>query len=87
MVFIIQQSQNKDTTAIQLKLNELIACNERASNRLVDIEDLTDEELEKIKKFYIKLSELAQKESDVSASHSLSEAENVHAFKRSKTGR
>jgi low affinity Fe/Cu permease len=87
MVFIIQQSQNKDTTAIQLKLNELIACNERASNRLVDIEDLTDEELEKIKKFYIKLSRLAEKESDVSASHSLSEAENVHAFKRSKKGR
>ena len=87
MVFIIQQSQNKDTTAIQLKLNELIACNERASNRLVDIEDLTDEELEKIKKFYIKLSDLAAKERDVSTSHSLSEAENVHEFKRSKTGR
>ena len=87
MVFIIQQSQNKDTTAIQLKLNELIACNERASNRLVDIEDLTDEELEKIKKFYIKLSELAGKERDVNTSHSLSEAENVHEFKRSKTGR
>jgi low affinity Fe/Cu permease len=87
MVFIIQQSQNKDTMAIQLKLNELIACNERASNRLVDIEDLTDEELEKIKKFYIKLSELAEKEGDVSTTHSLSEAENVHAFKRSKTRR
>ena len=87
MVFIIQQSQNKDTTAIQLKLNELIACNERASNRLVDIEDLTEEELEKIKKFYIKLSDLAGQENDVSASHSLSEAENVHEFKRRKTGR
>jgi low affinity Fe/Cu permease len=87
MVFIIQQSQNKDTTAIQLKLNELIACNERASNRLVDIEDLTEEELEKIKKFYIKLSALAGQENDVSASHSLSEAENVHEFKRRKTGR
>lgn len=87
MVFIIQQSQNKETTAIQLKLNELIACNERASNRLVDIEDLTEEELEKIKKFYIKLSDLAEKEGDVSQSHSLSEAENVHEFKRRKTGR
>ena len=88
MVFIIQQSQNKDTIAIQLKLNELIACSEKASNRLIDIEDLTDEELDKIKKFYIKLAELAEKENDVSSSHSLNEAESVHAFKkRSKTGR
>lgn len=87
MVFIIQQSQNKDTVAIHLKLNELIASHERASNRLVDIEDLTEEELEKIKKFYIKLSDLAEKENDVNTSHSLSEAENVHEFKRRKTGR
>jgi low affinity Fe/Cu permease len=87
MVFIIQQSQNKDTVAIHLKLNELIASHERASNRLVDIEDLTEEELEKIKKFYIKLSDLAGEEDDVNTSHSLSEAENVHEFKRRKTGR
>jgi low affinity Fe/Cu permease len=88
MVFIIQQSQNKDTMAIQLKLNELIACSEKASNRLVDIEDLTDEELDKIKKFYIKLADLAEKENDVSSSHSLNEAENIHSSKkRSKTGR
>ncbi|HEX6430708.1 MAG TPA: low affinity iron permease family protein [Niastella sp.] len=87
MVFIIQQSQNKDTTAIQLKLNELIACNEKASNRLIDIEDLTEEELDKIKKFYIKLAKLAEKENNVSSTHSLSEAENIHEFKmRSKTG-
>jgi low affinity Fe/Cu permease len=87
MVFIIQQSQNKDTVAIHLKLNELIASHERASNRLVDIEDLTEEELEKIKKFYIKLSDLAEKENDVNTSHSLSEAENLHEFKRRKTGK
>ena len=59
MVFIIQQSQNKDTTAIQLKLNELIASNEKASNRLIDIEDLTEEEILVLKKFYVKLSEKA----------------------------
>ena len=82
MVFIIQQSQNKETTAIQLKLNELIACNERASNRLVDIEDLTEEELDRIKKFYIKLSDLAEKENDMSSSHSLNEAENLHLLKK-----
>jgi low affinity Fe/Cu permease len=87
MVFIIQQSQNKETTAIQLKLNELIACHERASNRLVDIEDLTEEELDRIKKFYIKISDLAEKENDVSSSHSLNEAENLHLLKKKyKTG-
>lgn len=75
MVFIIQQSQNRDTVAIQLKLNELIACNEHASNRLVDIEDLTEEELAVIKKFYIKLSRLAEKEGNVHTTHSIDEAQ------------
>src|SRR5690242_1889530 len=64
MVFIIQQSQNKDTMALQLKLNELIASTKGASNRLIDIEDLTEKELETIKKFYIKLSKLSQNEED-----------------------
>lgn len=41
MVFVIQQSQNKDAAAVHLKLNELIASAEAASNRLVDSEDLT----------------------------------------------
>ena len=81
MVFIIQQSQNRDTTAIQLKLNELIACNEKASNRLVDIEDLTEEELMLLKKFYVKLSDLAEKEEDLHSSHSLDEAKGYHEKK------
>jgi low affinity Fe/Cu permease len=82
MVFIIQQSQNKDTIALQLKLNELIACNEQASNRLIDIEDLTEEELEVLKKFYIKLSDLAEKEKDLYSSHSIDEADVYHRQKR-----
>lgn len=82
MVFVIQQSQNKDTLAIQLKLNELIASSEKASNRLVDIEDLTEEELDKLKRFYIKLSELAAKEDDTLASHSIDEAHEVHKAKQ-----
>lgn len=55
MVFLIQKAQNKDSKAIQIKLNELIAVHEKASNRLVDIEDLTEEELDEIHKFYEKL--------------------------------
>lgn len=82
MVFIIQQSQNKDTLAVQLKLNELIACHELASNRLIDIEDLTEDELMVLKKFYIKLSALAEKESDLYSSHSLDEATTFHARKK-----
>ena len=74
MVFIIQQSQNKDTTAIQLKLNELIACEERASNRLVSIEDLTDDELTVLKKFYSHLAFLSKDGKDLHSSHSLDEA-------------
>jgi low affinity Fe/Cu permease len=77
MVFVIQQSQNKDTIAIQLKLNELIASSDKASNRLIDIEDLTEDELIVLKKFYVKLSKLSAKENDLHASHSLDEAETI----------
>ena len=83
MVFIIQQSQNKDTLAVQLKLNELIACQESASNRLIDIEDLTEDELRVLKKFYIRLSELSQKEHDLHSSHSVDEAATFHKRKKS----
>lgn len=81
MVFVIQHSQNKETTAIQLKLNELIAANEKASNRLVNIEDLTEEELLVLKTFYKRLSELSAKEKDLFSSHSIDEAQDLHNFK------
>ena len=84
MVFIIQHSQNKDTTAIQLKLNELLASNNHASNRLVNVEDLTEEELLTLKKFYIKLSTLASEETDVFTSHSIDEAKIRHNIKHKK---
>src|SRR5688572_33394230 len=85
MVFVIQQSQNKDTIALQLKLNELIACQKNASNRLIDVEDLTEDELEVLKKFYIRLSNLAKKESQLYTTHSIDEATKVHAQKRSSS--
>ena len=84
MVFVIQQSQNKDTKALHLKLNELIACNQKASNRLIDIEDLTSDEIEALKKFYIKLSKLAASEKNIHASHSLDEAQANHIAKKRK---
>ena len=81
MVFVIQQSQNKDTLAIQLKLNELIASDAAANNRLVDIEDLSPEELAVLKQFYVKLAELAENDDDVHTSHSLDEADGRHQVK------
>src|SRR6476620_11579615 len=55
MVFLLQKSQNKDSLAIQLKLNELIAAHEFASNRLVDVENMTEDELRVIQKYYSRL--------------------------------
>lgn len=75
MVFIIQQSQNKETLSLQLKLNELIAAVKGASNRLISSEDLTGEELETLKKFYGELSKRAKNEMDIKATHSIEEAE------------
>lgn len=84
MVFIIQHSQNKDTVAIQLKLNELIAASSTASNRLIDIEDLSAEELETLKKFYVRLSELSKKDADIHQTHSIDEAHQIHKGKTKK---
>lgn len=81
MVFVIQQSQNRDTVAIQLKLNELIACNAKASNRLIEIEELTDDELEQLKTFYARLVDLAQADTDIHKSHSIDEAQKSHQEK------
>lgn len=84
MVFLIQKSQNKDSKAIQLKLNELIAANTLASNRMVDIEDLTEAELDQLHKFYAKLAILAKQETDVHCSHSIDVAEELHDQKVEK---
>ncbi|MEJ0055946.1 MAG: low affinity iron permease family protein [Bacteroidota bacterium] len=75
MVFIIQQSQNKDTVAIHLKLNELIACNEKANNKLVDVEDLSDQELRVLKQFYVELARVSKRNNDLHSTHSLDEAQ------------
>jgi low affinity Fe/Cu permease len=85
MVFLIQKAQNKDSLAIQLKLNELVASSEYASNRLVDIEDMTESEMEVVKKYYQKLSDLSQKENSLHITHSIDEAEDNHKMKNAKT--
>ena len=61
MVFVIQHAQNKDMRAVQLKLNEIIAAVEGASNRLIDVEDLSDRELEHLYSRFQTLAQEAQK--------------------------
>lgn len=85
MVFLIQKTQNKDSKAIQLKLNELIAASRHASNRMVDIEDLTESELDVLHKYYEKLADISEKEEDIHKSHSIDAAEDLNKIKsRSK---
>ncbi|SNR45928.1 low affinity iron permease family protein [Flavobacterium sp. ov086] len=81
MVFLIQKAQNKDSLAIQLKLNELVASNEYSSNSLVDIESMTEEEMIIVQKYYHRLSELAKKDESIRNSHSIAEAHEQHERK------
>ncbi|WP_343634090.1 low affinity iron permease family protein [Fluviicola sp.] len=81
MVFLIQKSQNKDSLAIQLKLNELVASSEKSSNRLVDIESMTEDEMMIVQKYYQKLSELSDKQEPLQTSHSIEEANEDHQEK------
>jgi len=81
MVFLIQKSQNKDSKAIQLKLNELIAASRHASNRMVDIEDLTEKELDVLHKYYQRLSDISEEDEDIHLSHSIDAADDLQDFK------
>ena len=58
MVFLLQNTQTRDTAAIQLKLDELIRANEKARNAMLDLEDLSEEQLNKLKSAFARLAEL-----------------------------
>ena len=60
MIFLIQRTQNKDAQAIHLKLNEIVAALEGASNNLIDVEDLTEEEIGTLHKHYQNLVLMAK---------------------------
>jgi len=62
MVFLIQNTQNRDTEAIQIKLDELIRAVENAHNALLDLEELEDDELDAIRKDYLDLAKIAREE-------------------------
>ncbi|HEX8175905.1 MAG TPA: low affinity iron permease family protein [Pyrinomonadaceae bacterium] len=82
MVFLIQRAQNKDALAIHLKLNEMVAALEGASNRLIDVEDLTEDEVKVLHKYYQKLARMAKRDSKLTVSHSIEEAEEQHEQKK-----
>jgi low affinity Fe/Cu permease len=82
MVFLIQRTQNRDSLALQLKLNELVAAIEGASNRLISVEDLSEHELDVLHKHYRTLTEMAKKDAKLTQSHSIEEAEARHRTKQ-----
>jgi len=62
MVFLIQNTQNRDTEAIQVKLDELIRATKGAHNALLDLEELEDDEVDEFRKKYQLLAEAARRE-------------------------
>ncbi len=84
MVFLIQRTQNKDALAIHLKLNEIVAALEGASNRLIDVEDLTEQEIQTLHTHYQKLVTMAKKDLKLTQTHSIEEAEARHEVKHRK---
>jgi low affinity Fe/Cu permease len=81
MVFLIQRAQNKDARAVHLKLNELVAALPGASNRLINVEDLTENEVDAIHRYFITLVKLAKADRQLTESHSVEEAHEHHKRK------
>ena len=75
MVFLIQNTQNRDTEAMQIKLDELIRATRGANNRLLDLEELEDRELEEFRRGYETLAERARNSRSARAMHGTPEVE------------
>src|SRR5215212_9126337 len=84
MVFLIQRAQNKDALAIHLKLNEIVAAMEGASNRLIDVEDLSEPEINALRAYYKTLIELSRQDDELTMTHSIEEAATRHGTKYKK---
>jgi len=81
MVFLIQRSQNKDSRAVHLKLNEIVAALHGASNRLINVEDLTETEIRLLHEHYQRLVTMAKRDASLNESHSIEEADQRHRAK------
>jgi low affinity Fe/Cu permease len=87
MVFLLQRSQNKEALALHLKLNELVAALKGASNRLIDVEALSEKELRTLERHYGELARLARQDIDIAQSHSVEEARTRHSVKTQERSR
>jgi low affinity Fe/Cu permease len=74
MVFLIQRSQNKESLAVEIKLNELLAAQQGASNELINAEDMSEEEIRNLHKEFSVLSRQLQAAADEGGRHSIGEA-------------
>ena len=81
MVFLIQRTQNKDSLALHLKLNEIVAAMQGASNHLIDVESLTEKELHVLHEHFARLAQMAEQDATITKSHSVEEAEHRHKRK------
>jgi low affinity Fe/Cu permease len=84
MVFLIQRSQNKDAVALHLKLNEIVAALQGASNRLINVEDLSESEVRLLHRHYGRLAELSRENNSLTESHSIEQAVTRHASKEKR---
>ena len=75
MVFLIQRAQNKESKAVQLKLNELIASMDGASNRLMGVEELSEAELGRLHDRYLELADTLHRRGDLTKACSVEETE------------
>jgi low affinity Fe/Cu permease len=80
MVFLIQRAQNNDARAIHLKLNEVVAAVQGASNRLINVEDLTEDEVRLLHRYYSHLVRVVRETGELTKSHSVEEAAGRHAL-------
>ena len=81
MVFLIQRAQNKESRATSIKLNEILAAIDGASNRLIDVEDLTEEEIDTLHRHFQQLARMSKQDSNLTKSHSVEEAKTRHLVK------
>ncbi|RSK43498.1 low affinity iron permease family protein [Hymenobacter perfusus] len=82
MVFLIQRAQNKDSLVLHLKLNELIAAHKGASNRLINAQDFSEQEINLLHGYFSLLAEKARQDHDLGRTHSVEEAEENHQEKQ-----
>jgi low affinity Fe/Cu permease len=84
LMLLLQRGQNKDTLALQLKLNELIASQRGASNRLIDLESLSEDDARSLHRHYQRLANNMKDEDDPTAPHSVEESAGCEPRKNGK---